>query len=143
MDFKNDFGVRIAPHYSKNRAYPNSNNDLYGRTKGLKINCDYTIKPSREGFPLLFFGRVKFDKPVTIKATFNYTDRLNYTDKASGVRSISQDDRRIDFNLSGAYTFSNMVSGKLEINFSHYLNRRNENTTSIIYGGSFDVRIKF
>ena len=143
LDFKNGLGVNATYRASKNRTYPDSKNNSYGETKGLSINCDYRLKPSNEGFPLLFFGRVKFDKPVAIKATFNYTRRLNYTDYVYGTRSISTDERSIECNLRGDYTFSDMVTGGLKIEFSYYKNYRLENSSSISYGGEFNVRINF
>ena len=74
---------------------------------------------------------------------FDYTYRYNYTLNVSGGRSISAYERRINFNLSGNYNFSDMVSGALKIEYTHYRDWKVENTSSTSYGGRFDVKIKF
>ncbi len=143
IDFKNDLGVNITFQYGKDRIYPDSKLNTYGRTKGLRVNCNYRLKPSSAGFPLLFFGRIKFDKPVNIGASFDYKDYLRYSVDSYGERRDLADNRSFDFNLNGNYTFSDMVSGGLSINFRYYLNRMVENTSSTSYGGRFNVKINF
>lgn len=143
MDFKNGLGVTITPQYSKSQNYPDTKLNTYGKTKGLRINCNYTIKPSASGFPLLFFGRVKFDKPVNLSASFNYKDNKKYWTRTSGENAPIEDSRTIEFNLNGNYTFSEMVSGGLTINFRNYLNKRLDNMSSTTYGGRFNVKLRF
>jgi hypothetical protein len=143
MDFKNGLGVTITPQYSTREVYPDSRLNTHGTTKGLRINCKYTIKPSSKGFPLLFFGRIKLDKPLNLNATFNYKDNVGYRTDTEGERSTIEDNRTLEFNLNGNYTFSQMASGGLTINYRHYLNRRLDNMTSTSYGGRFNVKLNF
>jgi len=143
MDFKNGLGVTITPQYSTREFYPDSRLNTYGTTKGLRVNCTYTIKPSSKGFPLLFFGRIKLDKPLNLNATFNYKDNESYRTDTEGERATIEDNRTLEFNLNGNYTFSQMASGGLTINFRHYLNRRLDNMTSTSYGGRFNVKLNF
>ncbi len=142
--FKNDFGFTIRPQYSTARTYPATLLNTYRTSKGLSINGSYTLKPSKHGLPLPLFGRVKWDKPINLYASINYKDNLSYTiNSATGGESTSQDDRTIEFNLNGNYSFSDMVSGGLEFTYRNYLNRNRENTSSTTYGGGFNVILKF
>lgn len=143
MDFKNGLGVTITPNFNSNRNYPDSKLNRRGSSKGVSVNCDYTIKPSSEGFPLLFFGRVKFDKPVTLRASFTYKENLGYKTDSYGDEAKSEDNSTITFNLTGNYNFSETVSGGLTIDFRNYKNRKIGDLSSTSYGGSFNVRLKF
>jgi len=142
MDLKNGLGVDINYQYSKWEKYPDSRLNTHGRTKGLRINFNYTLKPSSSGFPLLFFGRIKFDKPVNLSASFNYKDNLSKRTDNYGDHKI-EDNRTLDFKLNGNYAFSEMVSGGLSIDFRNYRNRMMENMSSTSYGGSFNVKLNF
>jgi hypothetical protein len=143
IDFKNGLGVKVTYQYNTNKVYPDSKLNTRGKTNGLRVNCDYTLKPSSSGFPLLFFGRIKFDKPVYLSASFSYKNTIRYRTDVYGEEALSDDTRNIEFNLQGRYTFSNMVSGGLTINFTNYLNRRLEDMSSTSYGGSFNVKLNF
>ena len=143
MDLKNGLGVSITYQYSERENYPDSRLNTHGKTKGFRINCNYTLKPSSAGFPLLFFGRIKFDKPVNLSASFNFKDNFSERMDNYGKSYKIDDNRTMEFNLNGNYTFSEMVSGGLSIDFRNYRNRMMENMSSTSYGGSFNVKLKF
>jgi hypothetical protein len=143
LTFKNDFGLSIRPQYSTARIYPATLLNTYRKTKGLSINGSYTLKPSKNGLPLPLFGRVKWDKPINFNASINYKNNLSYTINSIGTKLTNQDDRTIDFNLNGNYSFSDMVSGGLVFTYRNYLNRRTDNMSSTSFGGGFNVILKF
>ena len=140
---KNGLGLTVTYRNDINRNYPDSKLNTRGKTEEFRINCDYTLKPSPKGFPLLFFGRIKFDKPVYLSASFSIKDNVSYRTDVSGNESLKDDTRTIEFNLNGNYTFSNMASGGLTINFTRYINNRLDNMSSTSYGGAFNVKINF
>jgi hypothetical protein len=143
MDLKNGLGVAITYQYSGRENYPDSRLNTHGKTHGFRINCDYTLKPSSAGFPLLFFGRIKFDKPVNLSATFTFKDNFSERTDIYGKDYPIENNQTMELNLNGNYTFSEMVSGGLSINFRNYRNKMVENMSSTSYGGSFNVRLKF
>lgn len=142
MDFKNDLGVKVTYQYNSRKIYPDSKLNTRTKTNGLRINFNYTLKPSASGFPLLFLTRIKFDKPVYLNASVSYKDNMSYRTDVYGEEAISDNTRTIDFSLNGNYDFSNMVSGSLTINFSNHLNRRLD-VSSVTYGGAFNVKLNF
>jgi hypothetical protein len=143
MDFKNGLGVAITYQYSKSKIYPDSKLNTLGEARGLRVNCNYILKPSSEGFPLLFFGRIKFDKPVNLSASFSYKNNEGKRIDSYGKEATIEDNRTIEVKLNGNYNFSEMVSGGLSFNFRNYLNNRLGNMSSTSYGGSFNVRLNF
>ncbi len=143
MDFKNGLGLTMTYRNNINRDYPDSKLNTRGQSEEIRINCDYTLKPSAQGFPLLFFGRLKFDKPVYLSASFSIKDNVSYRSDVSGDESLKEDTRTMEFNLNGSYTFTNMASGDLTINFTRYINNRLDNMSSTSYGGAFNVKINF
>jgi len=143
MSFKNGLGVTISPQYSENRTYPDSKLNTWGKSVGMRVNFNYTLKPSSSGFPLLFFGRVKFDKPVILTASFNYRESEAYESKVNGEETLRDNTRKIEFEFRGDYTFSNTMSGGVSINYENYLNRRLDNMSSTSYGGTFNIKLNF
>jgi hypothetical protein len=143
MDLKNGLGLGITFQYSKRENYPDSKLNTYGETRGFRVKCDYTLKPSSRGFPLLFFGRIKFDKPVNLSASFNFKDNFSERTDNYGENHTLESNQTMEFNLSGNYMFSEMVSGGLSIDFRNYRNRMIENMSSTSYGGSFNVKLNF
>jgi hypothetical protein len=141
--FKNKLDFNIRPQYTTRRTYPATLLNNYGKSKGLSINCSYTLKPSKTGLPLPLFGKVKWDKPINLNASIIFKDNISYTINSLGEESRNQDDRTIEFNLNGNYSFSDMVSGGLAFNYRNYLNRRMENMSSTTFGGSFNIILKF
>jgi hypothetical protein len=143
MDFKNGLGVTVNYQHSSRRFYPDSKLNTRGETNGLRINFNYTLKPSSSGFPLLFFGRIKFDKPVNLSASLNYKKNLGYQTDSQGKENTIANNREINFDLNGSYNFSEMVSGGLSITFRNYLNRNLNNLSTTSYGGRFNVKLNF
>lgn len=100
--------------------------------------------PSAKGLPIPFLGRVKWNTPITLKASFSIQNNKEVSINLSTENEeIRQDNRNITFSLSGNYDFSNMISGGLQINYKNYLNRRITNDVTTTYGAMFNILFKF
>jgi len=140
---KNGLTLNITPQYITGKNYPANLPETNRKTKSLSVRCSYTLKPSKSGLPLPLLGRVKWDRPINLNASFTYKDNTNHRINFDESRIPIEDTRSMDFNFSTNYAFSDMISGGLAFNYRNHVNRMTENMTSTSYGGSFNVILKF
>jgi hypothetical protein len=140
---KNGLRINVTPKYTTGKNYPSNLPEINYTNNSLSIQFFYTLKPSQSGvsFPLL--GNVKWEKPINLNASFTYKDNKRYGIGSTGDKNYSENTKEIGVSLGGNYTFSEMISGGLSLNYRNYENRRLENMTSTTFGGKFNVSIKF
>jgi len=143
LNMKNGLTLNITPQYITGKNYPANLPETNRKTKSLSVRCSYTLNPSKSGLPLPLLGRVKWDRPINLNASFTYKDNTNHRINFDESRTPIEDTRSMDFNFSTNYSFSDMVSGGLAFDYRNHVNRRLENMTSTSYGGSFNVILKF
>ncbi len=143
LNLKNGLTFNIAPSYSVRKVYPGNSSKTNQKRKSLSVRSSYKLNPTKTGLPLPLLGRIKWDRPITLNATFKYESKITYSTDLNDVVTKSEDTRSIDFNFGGNYSFSDMVSGGLAFNYRNRINRRVGNQTSTSYGGSFNVMLKF
>jgi len=143
LNLKNGLTLNITPQYITGKNYPANLPETNRKTKSLSVRCSYTLKPSKSGLPLPLLGRVKWDRPINLNASFTYKDNTNHRINFDESRIPIEDTRSMDFNFSTNYAFSDMISGGLAFNYRNHVNRMTENMTSTSYGGSFNVILKF
>ena len=143
LNMKNGLRFNVKPQYTTGKNYPSNMPQTNYETKSLSVQCSYTLKPSASGLSLPLFGKIKWDKPINLNASFNYKDNVSFGIDTEGERNYKEDTRSIDVDLGGNYTFSEMITGGLSVNYRNYVNRRLENMTSTTFGGKFNISIKF
>jgi hypothetical protein len=143
LDMKNGLRFNIIPQYNTGKNYPSNMPEINYQTKSLSVQCTYTLNPSPSGLSIPLFGNIKWDKPINLNASFQYRDNVRYGIGSNGDKNYSEDTKTIDVSLGGNYTFSDMISGGLSINYRNFVNRRLENMTSTSFGGKFNVSIQF
>ncbi|MEO0293082.1 MAG: hypothetical protein ABIN61_02530 [candidate division WOR-3 bacterium] len=142
FSLKNDLGIGISPNYTSRRDFPPSNLNGYTTSKGVKVSFSYQIRPSKTGssFPLL--GRIKWETPISLNASFNFSDNESYYINSLGNKSVNTDNKTVDFNINGSYSFSEMVTGGLLFNYRNYFDERLKISSST-FGGGINVIINF
>jgi len=143
LNMKNGLRFNITPQYSTGKNYPSNMPEINYQTKSLSVQCSYTLKPSLSGLSIPLFGNIKWDKPINLNASFKYRDNVSYGIGSQGDKNYREDTRSIDVSLGGNYTFSEMISGGLSLNYRNDVNRRLENMTSTSFGGKFNISIRF
>ncbi len=143
LNMKNGLRFNITPQYNTGKNYPSNMPEINYQTKSLSVQCSYTLKPSPSGLSIPLFGNIKWDKPINLNASFKYRDNVSYGIGSEGDKNYREDTKSIDVSLGGNYTFSEMISGGLSLNYRNDVNRRLENMTSTSFGGKFNISIRF
>jgi len=143
LNMKNGLRFNLTPQYSTGKNYPSNMPEINYQTKSLSVQCSYTLNPSPSGLSIPLFGNIKWDKPINLTSSFTYRDNVRYGIGSGGDKNYSENTKTIDVSLGGNYTFSEMISGGLSLNYRNYVNRRLENMTSTSFGGRFNISIQF
>jgi len=146
LKFKNDIGIKITSGYSRSDQNSERSYKFKNRSESYDVNItgSYSLKPIQKGISLPLLGRLRWTKPIIIKATFALRNNKEVSMNLSTQNEeIKQDNRNLRFELSSNYDFSNMVSGGLSINYRNYLNRKIADDVTTSYGGRFNIIFKF
>ncbi|MEA1912803.1 MAG: hypothetical protein U9N06_03080 [candidate division WOR-3 bacterium] len=146
LRLKNGIDLTVNSGYTKTDNYSNQTVKLHtqNESQDISVTGSYSFKPVKTGIQLPFLGRIKWNNPLNFKVQFSLRNNKGYSiNQSTQNKEITQDNRNINFSLTGDYNFSNMVSGDLSLYYRNYLNRKLENEVTTGYGGKFHIFFKF